>query len=341
LVSAATDTLGSSGVFQDPLWRVPVRLTALEQELLRCWWVRRLGFIAHAGAAVITTTQSYSRLEHSLGLLALVAHFDPDDQVARAAALLHDIGHLPFSHTFEGVAGLSHHQLGVDRIQELDGVLRRHEVDAAAVIEVEQGRRPSVLHGAANMLRLDHLESLVRSASAHGRTRQPPPATLARVRIVDGAVDTDADTGRYLLELVAGEALSQSSAANVIAAGVMRHCATQLLTNMSAVRRAEVAAMTDHEFWMLLLTDPLTAATAETLRRDPAQWEVVEDSVNRLDDDGSPVEDGSIRYQLSRFYLDLPLVNGRRPAFSPSALAELPAAPWRCVLRRQDAAARG
>jgi len=100
------DTLGTSGSFWEPLWRINVRLTPLEQALLRCWWVRRLNFIAHAGAASISTAQSYTRLEHSLGLLALVVHFYPDDQLARAAALLHDIGHLPFSHTLEGVADL-------------------------------------------------------------------------------------------------------------------------------------------------------------------------------------------------------------------------------------------
>ena len=42
------DTLGLDGVYDDPMWRHRVCLTALEQDLLRCWWVRRLAFIAHA-----------------------------------------------------------------------------------------------------------------------------------------------------------------------------------------------------------------------------------------------------------------------------------------------------
>ncbi len=77
--SDAADVLGIGGIYRDPLWRVTVALTALERELLRCWWVRRLAYVAHAGAAAITTVQTYSRLEHSLGVLALVAHFDPDN----------------------------------------------------------------------------------------------------------------------------------------------------------------------------------------------------------------------------------------------------------------------
>ncbi|MGH3962203.1 MAG: HD domain-containing protein [Pseudonocardiaceae bacterium] len=142
--------------------------------------MRRLGFITHAGAAAISTTQSYSRLEHSLGLLALAAHFDPDDQVARAAALLHDVGHLPLSHTFEHVAGLDHHQLGAERIADLADLLRHHGVDSEEVIATDTGARPSVLRGGLSGLRLDHLESLVRSGSATSPpfcwTAPAPPA---------------------------------------------------------------------------------------------------------------------------------------------------------------------
>lgn len=126
-MKASADTLGINGTFIDPLWRIEVRLTPIEQDLLRSWWVRRLGFINHAGAASATTTQSYTRLEHSLGLLALVSHFTPNDHHARVAALLHDIGHLPFSHTFEQVAGLDHHVLGTQRIQDLSAVLERKD----------------------------------------------------------------------------------------------------------------------------------------------------------------------------------------------------------------------
>jgi len=63
-LGSVADTLGTNGVYSDPMWRVDVRLTDLERDLLRSWWVRRLGFVAHAGAAVIYTTQTYSRLEH-------------------------------------------------------------------------------------------------------------------------------------------------------------------------------------------------------------------------------------------------------------------------------------
>lgn len=330
----SSDTLGTSGVFTDPMWRVRVELTPLEQDLLRCWWVRRLGFIAHAGAAVITTTQSYTRLEHSLGLLALVAHFAADDEVARAAALLHDIGHLPFSHTFEGVAGLDHHQLGANRIDELGPILRRHGVEASAVIDVETGRRPSVLHGPAGAPSLDHLESFVRSARSHGRTREPPPMTLARLDIANGAVGTDARTAAYLVDLIIDEAQSQSSTPNVIATGLMRHLATRALTEVPRAEVMRVAAMTDGEFWAMLLGDPRTATLAEEFRRDPAAWTVTDCPTNESGAYES-VSPHAITYDVTRQYLDLPTVDGALISLDPSAVHRIPRSPRRWSISRR------
>lgn len=140
-----SDTLGLGGVHVDPLWRTVTRLSPLETALLRTWPVRRLGLVAHAGAASLVTTQSYSRLEHSLGLLGLVASVDADDTVTRVAALLHDVGHLPFSHTLEGVRGLDHHTLGNATVLMLEGLLARHGVAASDVLATLGGSRPSAL----------------------------------------------------------------------------------------------------------------------------------------------------------------------------------------------------
>lgn len=315
---AVADVVGAGGVYRDPLWRVIVELSDLEQELLRSWWVRRLGFVAHAGAAAIATTQSYTRLEHSLGLLALTAYYAPDDATARASALLHDVGHLPLSHTFEGVAGLDHHELGGERIGELAGLLAAHGLDADEVIAVDSGSRESVLRGSAGTLKLDHLESLVRSGRAHGRTRQAPPDTLARLEIVDGAVSTDPDTGYYLAELVAGEALWLCSTINIVPSGVVRYLASIVLDDASPARRAEVAAMTDDEFWVLLLSTPATVDVARALRRDPV-WPTcgLDDRVGH-----------GLTYTVPHLYLDMPLVDGRPLPGTHPAFGELPAMPW-------------
>lgn len=326
-----SDTLSLHGVYVDPLWRVTVELTPLERELLRTWWVRRLGFIAHAGASCIATNQTYSRLEHSLGLLSLVANFAPDDHVSRAAAHVHDIGHLPFSHTFEGIEGLNHHTIGSTRIHELGDLFHRHGIDAALIVDVVDGRRPSTLHAAAGLLKLDHLDSFVRSGRAHGRTHQSPPMTLSRLRILDGAVDTDAETASYLHNLIAGEALFHLSAINVVTTGLMRNLAVAAMTNMTESERDTVAESTDDQFWALLMGDPETSVLATELRRDPGAWIV--EQLQPGADHNPDLPAGHFRFQINRLYLDTPLVNGHRMMQPATFAPQLPQAPVRYVIR--------
>lgn len=325
----ATDTLGTDGGYVDPLWRVTVELTALEQDLLRTWWVRRLGFVAHAGAASVTTTQTYTRLEHSLGVLALVSRFAPDDEIARAAALLHDVGHLPFSHTFEGLAGLNHHMLGRARIDELAPVLERHGVHTSQVNAVLDGSVASPLFGAAGRLHLDHLDSFVRSGQAHGRTSTPPSELLGRFRLVDGAIDTDTTTADELIGLIVQEARSQRSAANIVACAVLRSLVASLLDRHDA---STVAAMTDDECWAALLADPQVAPTAQAFRRTPQEW-----TVGDAEAEADPGR--GIVHEITRSYLSLPTVDGHGLP-EPSEVTELAAAlPLRYVVHRRKATA--
>ncbi|SMC74073.1 HD domain-containing protein [Kibdelosporangium aridum] len=309
--------LGRDGSYRDPMWELDVRLTPLEQQLLRTWEVRRLQFIAHGGASMLTTHQTYSRLEHSLGLFALAAYFDADDLPARAAALLHDIGHLPFSHTFEGLAGLDHHRLGEQRMLGLRPLLASHGMDVDEVIAIEAGSRPSVLRGKRG-LKLDHLESFLRSGRVHGRLMEPPPQTLKRLWVSEGAVHTDLATATYLAELATGEARYLCSWEDAVANGVMRGLVARLLSGDLLDR---IPWMTDDELWAVLLADPRTSEDAQRLRRDPMGWEVTLD--------GGTVDDGvdGYAYQVDKLYLTTACVDGV-PIEFPAA--ELPALPWTC-----------
>ncbi|MFJ4296765.1 HD domain-containing protein [Curtobacterium sp. NPDC089689] len=295
----AVDTLGHDGLWFDPLWRVEVALTPTERALLTAWPVRRLAFVAHAGAASITTTQAYSRLEHSLGVLALVAHFAPDDHDARVTALLHDVGHLPFSHTLEGIAGLEHHTLGRAAVRSL---AEDHPIDAERVIAIDDGRVPSVLTPAHGGLKLDHLDSFLRSGQVHGRTTTPPHELLRRLRLVDGAVDADPDDAAELVDLAVREARAQRSTANLVPVTVLRALVSRAVAG-GLLDERQLAAATDDELWALLGTDPSTAAEARSLRRHPERWRL---RVGRT----SGV--GVYRHVVRRSYLDLPTADGRR-----------------------------
>jgi len=110
-------------VIRDPLWdniRVdPVALALVDTSVFqRLRYVRQLGlaYLVYPGA-------THTRFEHALGayhlsgvaldMLAdgggLAALPDDEPAVVRAAALLHDVGHYPFSHALEEI-GLPHHE---------------------------------------------------------------------------------------------------------------------------------------------------------------------------------------------------------------------------------------
>ncbi|MBN9437792.1 HD domain-containing protein [Bosea sp. (in: a-proteobacteria)] len=110
---------------------------------------QRLRRIRQLGVSEFTFPGAvHSRFAHSVGvfhtartLVEVIARemkrigqgFEPEKaQVALVAALLHDLGHGPFSHTFEGV-------------QESRGVKKRHEQWTADIIRSQQGRIQPIL----------------------------------------------------------------------------------------------------------------------------------------------------------------------------------------------------
>lgn len=321
------DLVAFSGIWTDPLWRVRVELLPVEQELLRHWWVRRLAHVAHAGAAAWTTVQAYSRLEHSLGVLALTAHFAPQDALGRVSALLHDIGHLPLSHTFEHAAGFHHHELGDERLADLAPLLARHGLDWRQVAEHQHAG--SAARRAGGLLGLDHLDSFGRSGHANGWAAEPAARLLARLDLRDGVVDTDRRTAELLAGYAVNEAASQCTASNVIAYAVTERIATTLLAGADAAERARVAAMTDIEFWALALADPRTREDAEGLRRRPDSWRTRPLRFHEA------VPPGALEFVKRRLYTVLPTVEGAR--FETDAFSDLPAVPIRWAVDAPDA----
>src|SRR6185295_16314115 len=145
----------------------------------RLRYVRQLGhaFLVYPGA-------THTRFEHALGTYHLarrvLAQLDelegrrPDPAeglTVRIAALLHDIGHYPFSHALEE-AGLPHHEdLAARHLTTgpLADVLERLDVPAARLLPLIQGTSPSPLAGiVAGSLDVDKLDYLSRDATMCG-----------------------------------------------------------------------------------------------------------------------------------------------------------------------------
>jgi uncharacterized protein len=117
-------------IIRDPLWD-NIRLDRLTMALVDTPAVQRLRYVRQLGHAfLVYPGATHTRFEHALGahhlaktalsVMAERGELEPvaeEEQVSvRLAALLHDIGHYPFSHGLEE-AGFPHHeQLGRTRL---------------------------------------------------------------------------------------------------------------------------------------------------------------------------------------------------------------------------------
>lgn len=323
----SSNMTGEQRRYFDPVWQTEVELSDLERELLHHPALRRLARVAHAGAASLLSVQTYSRLEHSLGLLALVSALNPADRVMRAAALVHDIGHLPLSHTVEKLAGVDHHDLGRDLIRGMTSIFDRHGLKVEDVIEAIEGRGRSRLSGGAG-LKLDHFESFVRSAHVHGRTAEYPRETLASIHLEQSSVACDRGTAAYLRRLVVDEARRQTSIPNVRASAVMNALTERTLAPNRGHGTSWFAELDDRAFLSFLADHPDTSDDFTRFTSCPEAWDCVPKArgVAPLD---------FVDYRVPRLYVSAPLVNGIEIEFSTEELAELQALPTHFIVSKR------
>ena len=92
-------------IIQDPV-NGPVKIDGLFSEIVDSQYFQRLRYIKQLGLCnLVFPGANHSRFEHSLGTM-FMAHelseaLEIKDEIPSIAALLHDIGHMPFSHGLE------------------------------------------------------------------------------------------------------------------------------------------------------------------------------------------------------------------------------------------------
>ncbi len=170
-------------ILRDPIWN-NIRVDELTLELVDTGTFQRLRNIRQLGLAyVVYPGATHSRFEHALGTyhlsrqtLALLCEadqslaIDPVDQsIVRAAALLHDIGHYPFSHALEEIGQLHHEDVARPLITtgEIAAILSAGIGSDAPerVFELIRGSSSSPLQGLiSGSLDLDKIEYLKRDA---------------------------------------------------------------------------------------------------------------------------------------------------------------------------------
>ena len=149
------------GEITDPVHRY-ISFSAVERDLIDTSVFQRLRRIRQlAGAHLVYPSAQHSRFEHSLGTMHVAGYagesllrkgfIDNEDviQQLRLAALLHDVGHGPFSHLFEEVleskCRMTHEDVGKRIIleSEIGDVLRGHGFAPSDICRLSFGESKS------------------------------------------------------------------------------------------------------------------------------------------------------------------------------------------------------
>jgi uncharacterized protein len=150
------------GEITDPVHRY-ISFSAVERDLIDTSIFQRLRRIRQlAGAHLVYPSAQHSRFEHSLGTMHIAGYageslfrkgfIDNEDSVQelRLAALLHDVGHGPFSHLFEEVlenkCNMTHEDIGKKVIleSEISDILTRYGFTPSTICRLSFGESKSI-----------------------------------------------------------------------------------------------------------------------------------------------------------------------------------------------------
>jgi len=165
--------LSSSTTFEvvrDPLWN-NIRLEAEALAIIDTPAFQRLRYVRQLGHAfLVYPGATHTRFEHALGAYHLACRATKEREI-QVAALLHDIGHYPFSHALEEAGLPPHERLAARHIGTgpLAAALERLGVSTDSLLELIQGTSASPLAGlVAGALDVDKLDYLSRDAKMCG-----------------------------------------------------------------------------------------------------------------------------------------------------------------------------
>ena len=173
-------------IIRDPIWN-NIRLDALALELVDTPVFQRLRYVRQLGLAyLVYPGATHTRFEHALGAYHLcriaigllrergIADV-PDEEctITTIAALLHDVGHYPFSHALEEIGAVHHEEVATALVTTgpVASILRARIGENAPerIIALIRGEADSPLQGlVSGSLDLDKIEYLKRDAHMCG-----------------------------------------------------------------------------------------------------------------------------------------------------------------------------
>ncbi len=172
-----------SKVFRDPLYGYVRVNDEIIDELINCSIFQRLRRIKQlCGVSMVFHMADHTRFSHSLGTYELAREVlekvsdvknelsDYEQIVFLCSALLHDIGHGPYSHSFEKIFKISHETMTSNIIlqdTEINRILKKYNAklpeDIASVINHEH-KFPLIEQLVSSQLDVDRMDYLRRDA---------------------------------------------------------------------------------------------------------------------------------------------------------------------------------
>jgi uncharacterized protein len=173
-------------IIRDPIWN-NIRVDTLALELVDTPVFQRLRYVRQLGLTyLVYPGATHTRFEHALGAYHLcriaigllrergVAEISEQEcTITTIAALLHDVGHYPFSHALEEIGATHHEEVATSLVTtgQVASILRARLGENAPeqIIALIRGRADAPLQGlVSGSLDLDKIEYLKRDAHMCG-----------------------------------------------------------------------------------------------------------------------------------------------------------------------------
>ncbi|MFC7136820.1 HD domain-containing protein [Halobaculum litoreum] len=280
-----------------------ISVDGVAADLLDTGPVQRLRRIAQLGTVkLVYPSANHTRFEHSLGVYHLadraldsIGIGGVEAERVRAAALLHDIGHAPFSHNVEELVhrhtGLYHDDVSDLLVEtEVGDVLEAHDLDPERIagLIAGEGQYGQLVSGELGVDRMDYL---VRDAHHTG----VPYGTIDHERLVreltfaDGDLVLDEGNVQTAESLLMARALMTPTVyahpVARISKAMLRRAVERLLATPD-IDAGQVRRMDDYDLVSALRTEPATAEFAARYdRRDlfkRAVWAEYDDTPEAL-----------------------------------------------------------
>lgn len=198
----------SKDLFYEPVYKIKVKPSEIENKIIETYWFQRLKYIHHAGVDFTFSYKTHTRYHHSLGVYSLATIFYPTNEVIRVSALLHDIGHLPFSHAVEDAYKTTgnksiHHEFTKHILfkTEISDLLRSRGISPRLVYDIIEGHVTSPIKPRNDILGMDLFDCFVRDMYYSGM-RFSPSTLIKKIRVTDNGITTDVNTGKKIHRLI-------------------------------------------------------------------------------------------------------------------------------------------